>query len=460
MRITILTMLMVLSACTGAGSDGTAAPQTTMPHEGAPTTVDGSASPPSTSPSLVDGGLVPIDPSTLVPDTNSEPFVVGAFHEGVVSPNGRWAAVKTWSHAGETNTISLIDLESETVVASVDEYAESPTVTDDGVAHYFSEVKGLSITRLDADGAGTIEARLPSELGPLTDSLADLGGGSLGYLGTPTEIGPVSLVLIDGDETRTIVIDDVTGGSEEMTSETGLAVVRNVHPAVVWDRPNHRALVVDAEHDRVISVDLDTGRTSTHDWSVMTGWFDNLRFGMATARAKGISVGATRDAHVTNDGRYLYVATETDELTGGTGDWTARSSAGSLLRIDTNTWEAVTIEAEVWRLFPSPDDSYLLGMGAVIESDSRGESVVEPSPVYVIDMATGDLLNEFETTSGIIASAQWSPEPNVFYMISSGTQANIDIVDLTFDQIVGSVGFREMSLVGEAGLISFHLDQG
>jgi hypothetical protein len=102
----------------------------------------------------------------------------------------------------------------------------------------------------------------------------------------------------------------------------------------------------------------------------------------------------------------------------------------------------------------------VLARGGVSVTETGVESEYDAGPVFVVDTASGDVIGEFEPTSGMVTDAQWSPDENLFYILSSGDQDNIDIVDLTYDQVVGSVAFREISLVGEAGLIAFHLDRG
>lgn len=449
MRRWLLALLMTVSACTGAATTETTVPRTAPPE----------VSTTSATPSIVDGGLIEIDPATLVPIGSGDPILVGDWHEGVVSRNGRWAAIRTWDHVGEANSMSLVDLaDGGTVVASVDEYAESPTVSDDGTIYYFAQTATPRLMRLGPDEAADVDADLPAGWFPLTDTLAVLSENRIGYLATPQGIGPASLVIVDGGVARTTKLDDVRAGSIETGSENGLAIVEVYTPDVTWDVTNGRAYVISAEEDVVVAVDLETGEVIENTWWSVTGFFDGWTLGIAVARAKGVSVGARREAYMTKDGGTLFVGTSNNEIADGADRWTATSSAENVLMIDTNTWQATVLDAQAWHLVPSPSGSLLIATGAEITTDSSGESTLTAGPVYVIETATGDVAHSFEATSGTIADAQWSSDSNLLYIESTGDQANIDIVDLTLDQAVGSVEFREMSLIGEAGLMAFHLD--
>lgn len=405
-----------------------------------------------------------VDPGTLVPDGSAEPIVTGAAHDGVVSPNGRWALIRTWDHdrstGEETNIISLVEVASGTVVASAAGYSEATTVNDDGVAHSFEQGSTSRIMRLDRAGGTPIDAELPTDAYPLVDTLSDLGDGRMGYLATSSGLGPVSLVLVDDGETRVTIIDEVIAGSEETSQQSGVSVFENITPAVAWDPDRDRALVVSADDELVVIVDLVTGETSPHPWTTATGLFDQIRFGMATARAKGIDTGSTRHAHLTGDGASLFVATRTSELSGGDDRWTATTKAEDLLVIDTTTWVATDMGVSAWHLDVSPDGTRLLATGAVITSESTGDSTIDSGPVHVVAIDGAEVIGEFQPTAGDLADVAWSPGSDVFYMISSNSQTTIDIVDISLGQVVGSVAFREMSLVGEAGLMAFHLDEG
>jgi hypothetical protein len=218
---------------------------------------------------------------------------------------------------------------------------------------------------------------------------------------------------------------------------------------------------VSADSNSVVVVDLETGSSTGHDWTNATGLWGRIRFGMAAARAKGIDTGSRREAFLAEDGTSLFIATATSEMSGGTGDrWTATSRAEDLLVVDMTTWVATALDAPAWHLAPSPDGTRIIATAAVITSQSSGKSTVDAGPVHVVDTATAEVIGEFQATTGLLANVQWSPDRDVFYMVTSGDQETIDIVDLAFGQVVGSVAFREISLIGEAGLMAFHLDSG
>jgi hypothetical protein len=80
------------------------------------------------------------------------------------------------------------------------------------------------------------------------------------------------------------------------------------------------------------------------------------------------------------------------------------------------------------------------------------------SPVSSLLDQVPSICGEGPSQSRLQASVD--PDGAEMYVLSTGEDAmNIDIVDMAALELAGSVGFTRMSLVGEAGLMAFHLTE-
>lgn len=445
--------LVAALALVSAGCVGGTAATTTEPS---PTTTTLGSTTTQAEVTITPGGLVPAEPGTLVPLAVS-PLVTGDFHDGVVSANGHWALVRTWASGdNERNSVVLIDLRLHEVVNTVAADVDDIAVSNAGVGAYLSTG---AIGLITADDVASLD--LPDLAGahPMTGTLAALDGGLFAFAAVREGGGPITVVTLGPDNARVVEVEPVYAGStQESETEEGLWVFENMFPAITWDAAGDTALVVSAEEDIVAMVDMTDGTISTHAWDLEVGWFDRLSFGMARARAKGLESGVTREAFWSQGSATLYVATRVSSVTGPDDAWEAVTESKPLLAIDTTTWAARELDPTAWAIQASLDGSRLLAMGGRLISNAAGESGHDLSPVTVVETSSGDLLGEYRPTSGTIVDAGFSPTADIFYIRSFADGAVVDIVDLRMGQIVGSVGFREMSLIEEAALLAFHLD--
>lgn len=393
-------------------------------------------------PTLDLGGLVPADPVTLVPFEDADSLVVGDRHDGAVSPDGRWAVVRTSGEEAMTE-LTLIELDG-LVSTSIegDEIGLGPVVDDTGLAHFFAAGE---LTWISPDDSGVV-ASAPFAPDHLTDTLTDLGDGRVAYLtGPDSERGPISVVIVAGDSVTVHEIAGVTAGAQT-PADPDLPHRELVVPAVAFDGGNDIAMIVAADEDVIVVVDLVTGAATEH---------------ILTSAAWPDDEPAQRDVFISDDGSTLFVATSHLSVE-QTGDgWKATESAHPLVVVDTGDWTSRAIESVIAsHIYPSPDRSIIATSGAETVTEGDGHTEMTQSPVYVIEVATSEPLVGFEGRSGTIEDVQFSGDGAEMYVLSTGEEAmNIDIVDMATLELAGSVGFPRMSLVGEAGLMAFHLTE-
>lgn len=423
MRRPLVSLLVLVAACSGATDTSTTT------SEPPPTTT---ASPPT----LIPGGLIPADPATLVPFEDAVPVLLGNSHQGVVAPGGRWAAVQT-EQSGESNPlISIIDLNSLIVVADQEGSGEGLQVGDDGSAVWFEDgqLHRLEITSQET----TVDS--PSAPPYFVDTLSTLSDGRVGYLSGPVDQqGPVSVVVVDDDAITIHELSQIAAGPVAPADAPGAH--RGVSlPDVAWDVTNNRAMVISADDDSFVVVDLESGATTEHEFAT----------GGPSPR------GAARNAYATDDGSTLFVATKSlDSSPDGTG---SVESAEQLVVIDTSDWSSRLVSVTADTIYPSPGGSVIATSGAEVAVDAESNEERSQSPVFLVDTATGEPIVGFEGRSGEIVDVQFSNDGAEMYVISEGTEGtNIDIVDVASEQLAGSLGFARISLIGEAGLISFHM---
>jgi hypothetical protein len=321
-----------------------------------------------------------------------------------------------------------------------DDIGLGPVVDDAGLAHFFAAGE---LTWVSPEDTGVIETA-PSAPDYLTDTLTDLGDGRVAYLtGPDTDQGPISVVTVAGDAVTVHEIAGVTAGPQT-SAEPELPHRELVVPAVAFDGEKDLATIVAADKDVIVVVDLVTGAATERPF---------------TSTPLPDDEPAERDVFISDDGSTLFVATS-HLLVEQTGDgWETTESAHPLVVVDTEDWTSRAIESVIAsHIYPSPDRSIIATSGAETVTGSDGRTETTQSPVYVIEVAASEPLVGFEGRSGTIEDVQFSGDGAEMYVLSTGEDAmNIDIVDMAALELAGSVGFTRMSLVGEAGLMAFHL---
>ncbi len=233
------------------------------------------------------------------------------------------------------------------------------------------------------------------------------------------------------------------------------------NPVAVWHLENERVLVVEATRDVVTEVNLIDGEITEHPWRIPETGLDRLfAWMMPRAQAKGLTSGITRDAVLSLDGRHLYVATSVAEVEiEEDGEWTRLRTPQDLSVLDTETWNVSVIDMAVDALFLSSDGIHLLAQGSEV-TESSNDFDVSPSPVYVVDTTSQELLIGFQTSDTSSADVAFSSDGAFVYITTwTETEMKIDVLDMGILQLTGAISFRGLSLIGPAGLMAFHLDE-
>jgi hypothetical protein len=357
----------------------------------------------------------------------------------VVSPNRFWAAIRSGDQDEASHSISIVDLQTLNVVAEAEGFGEGLIIGDDGTAYYFERGE---LRRLGPDTAGSVSGGPPISPPYLASTLEILPDGRLAYLTGPEDrLGPVSIVVIDDvmtvHEIETVTSGPVPAGDPTVPHRDFLV------PEVAWDHGGDRALVISAAEDMLVVTDLVSGNMS--------------EYGFAAAGSPGdASVG--RDAFLSNDGSTLFVATRLLEVTSDGSVWEAVDAGQQLAVVDTSDWSSRLVPVDAWALAPSRDGALLATVGAEITSKSAGTSTTVQSPVFLVDTVTGEPLVGFEGRSGTIVDVQFSAAGAEMYVRSIDETTTIDIVDIASRELAGSIAFTGISLIGEAGLMAFHLE--
>ena len=413
----------------------------------------------TTRPRLVDGGLIPIDPATLIPLSGAQPISIASSFDGLVSSNGRWAVLQTWRSSTDQQSVEIVDLTINEVVSSVVTDAGIPdlSIDDDGNVYLLSwmEQPRLELLRPGAETAEVLIDEFPAGMGPT--EMGVFGPQRFGFFGTTSD-GGAHLFISDletGEVTEVPLPNVEVGVIEEVELIDDFPVFETANPAVIWDTERSRVLIVEGTRDIVIAIDADTGQVSEHVWESPTSLLDRLWAAfLPTAQAKGLTTGTTRSAVLSQDGTKLYIATSSSELREG-GTFRAPQD---LVVLNTRSWNTISIDVVADTLWTSPNSGLILAQGSEV-TDNPAESSVSASPIYVIDPAD-DSVTTIQTTNRSAIEISFSPDGNLVYIATRGVaEMKIEILDLTFRQLTGAIEFRELSLIGPAGLMAFHLDQ-
>ena len=451
-------VVLIVAACSNNSATTTSGTPTTT---ALPTTT-------ITNPPLVDGGLISVDPATLIPLQGSTPILVADWFTGEVSPNGVFAAIQSLPPDSDNLRLSLIDLAADTVLTDVEMPIgvwDRPIVTDDGVVYWLAGQEGVSLLRIGPgdDDAQTLYADLPPTFSGM--SLHLLADGRFGVFGAsfdehPEGVATLFLIAANASSHQGIVLENVTTGfANQPDPDATVQVFEFAGNAPVWDDDGDRFLLVEAVRDVVTEVDLSTGEVSEHIYAQPKAFLDQLWASVIPkAQAKGPVAGTSRVAVLAPDGRHLFVATSITETEVEETAWETIRLPQKLMIIDVDTWEASLLDIAVDALDTSPDGIHLLAHGATVTEGTSAGFVVEPTPVHVIDMALTEVLLGFQSSDTSAAEVQFSADGELSYISTLGQDGvTIETLDLGLLQLTGAVSFRELSLVGQAGYMAFHL---
>ena len=423
----------------------------------------------TTKPPLVDGGLIPVEPATLIPLQGAQPILVADWFSGVVSPGRTFSAVRSLTTDNEQLRMSLVEVATNTVLANVElphGIWDDPVVTDDGVAYWLSGDQGLTLYQLGAgdDEPGVLYTDFPSTFSSVDLNVLD--DGRLGVFGArfdekPGGLATLILIAADASTHEEIPLENVIAGySNEHDPDATIQVFEFAGNATVWDDERDRFFLVEAARDLVTEVDLATNEVFEHPFFPPETFLNRLwTFITPVARAKGPVAGTAREGVLAPDGQRLFIATSITETEVEDTSWETTRSPEDLMVLDLNTWSVSVLDIAVDTLQASPNGLHLLAHGAEVTEGTTAGFEVRPSPVFVIDMSLPEVLLGFQTSDESAAEIQFSSDGGLVYISTWSQDAvTIDILDLGLLQLTGAVSFRELSLIGETGYMAFHLE--
>lgn len=389
---------------------------------------------------MIDGGLVQADPATLVPYEDSEALVVSAWHDGAASANGRWVAVVSDFESKGTNQINIVDMSVPRVVATTKGSGDGIYVSEEGLALWFDDGRPVGLT---PGGQGRQWVLAPTTNPALYGTLTVFGDGRIAYLaGSEDSLEPVDIVMITDGDAEVLPLEVMSGPTQ--AAGTALPTQDWSAPAVAWDQPRNRALVVSSFANEVTEVSLGDSEQAVHEFE-------------SSHQPRFPDHSVAREAYVTGDGTTLLIASRILEVEGDTENWRARDYAADIIIVDIDDWSSQAVSHSVSTLVVSPDMEHVAGLGSSISWDSDGNTERLDSPVYLFDGQTGQPLVGFQGRSGDIVDAGFAAEGAYLYVTSDdGSVDNIDIISVPTQTLVGSLGFTGISLIEEAGLIAFH----
>lgn len=450
-----LALSLFSGACTSEGV-ATSTPQGLSPATTTTTQAPSAASLPptatsSSSPPAHEIGLYRVDAATLTPIPGTGPLTTGDGISGYLSPNGEWLAVHVSIMEPETNLIQVIETATGDVVTEISGFLSNFVGIDDqGVVyqmiHFQSQGPRLRKLAPGATGYETAIEELAIDFHPWEGS-AFLDSERIAWAGNgPTgdsleSVAFIVVVDLTSGEATTHVMDEVTFGSIGERDFGEWTLSEFVLPAVVWDAPRNRALVVHGDEDKVTTVDLGTREVATHEWSEPTSWLGHLSAWLIPpAHADGpSSYGVTRSAVLSPTGERLYVATSVSEIVVETEEeWSIVRTPQGIEAIDTGTWQlAHRWDLPASEVTMSPDGRYLVATGTtsvetLTSSGSQAEEVV------VIDAHSNEVVGRFDPPTKW-PDIQFSPDRDYMFISEEAGGSPIDIVDLTSMELTGGV---------------------
>jgi hypothetical protein len=445
--VAIAACLFLVAACTGTGA-GTAEVTTVPPNVFAPTPSidDGAGSPSTTRPApttTVDVermSLYRVDPVTLQTLPDFDPIPMGDWFWGEASPTGNYFAANVGDDSSGPSEIRLVDVEAWEPVATWAVAANStPVITDDGRVYFQGSSQPLQINSLQA---GETRSRLVAEMpGDVYPWALRLSAGQIQMFGTRslpaegTANGAIILVEVSSGNRVDIDLPEVRIWASDAGDEPWSGYLYNF-PAVVWDDPRNRALVVHAQDHFVSEVDFGTGAVTEHELTVEQP--DDDPNGEMTAA-------------LSPDGSILYIGALRSTVTVADEDWSVTRSPTGVMAVDTTTWETVNrLDAPIGWLQASPDGDRLLAWGyTVVESESQHR--MESAGLYVLDTPGLNVLAHYqpEQAEEWIGPVSFSQDGSLGYVPRWGEVPSVSVLDLETGQMLSSrEGGTELVMIG------------
>jgi hypothetical protein len=409
-------------------------------------------------------GLYLVDPPTLEPIEGVETMRLGDWVWGMSSPNGAWLALRVGLDDNAIEEMHLIDVAAWTDVASWSPAAEELLAVGDDGSIYTVVGAGGWVSRWTPEGVGPErEVDLPSNFYPWQGALFDEEHaylfGRISDSSGENEHAAIVVAELDGGAGTTIELPDVESGVIE-TVDVGADFSPSLFasPAVVWDVPNGRALVVQADEDVITEIALATGETVDHSYGAEASIIGSLLAWLVPpASAKGGYGETRRSAVLSGDGSTLLVASSIGDIQVSDDDWSVTTVPSGIVAIDTASWEVVDrLDAPISDIAVSPDGASIIGYGGEMR-ESPNDSGYESRGYYLIDAEVLEVVTSHGTddSSRAYSTVGFDAMGRVGYVgyYDFYGRMSIDIVDLETGAVVGTVTATDLQLFSEAGVI-------
>jgi hypothetical protein len=320
---------------------------------------------------FVKARLTQLEPLSLEPVGHRIRLRPGGGSASAVSPNGRLLALGTGAPG-----IQVIGLRRKREVAFV-------RLGGTGwVTHVFWE-RGLVFAVVEEDRSASLVLVDPvswdvvrrNPLGGMVvgaDVGSEEGAGQVVLLTAPRRhVGPVTITVAGGKGGDSVVVPEISGGSESSNTEDGYHA-RQVIPGLAIDRAGKRALIVPAGRT-VAEVSLDDLAIRYHTLSKPVSLLGRLRNWLEPAAEAKLIEGPQRKAAWLGNGLVAVTGADYSTVKNSDGQPDVHVQAAGLSLLDTNDWTIRKADEETsdFSLF----DSSLLAFGDTSWGDSSRKGI-------------------------------------------------------------------------------------
>jgi len=385
----------------------------------------------------VSAGLVRLDPETLRPIAG-QPLDLRASSFGWSFSSDRSRLVLGDNHGH----VRFVDVTQMRTLGEIRTKANAPLALSawlgDRVLGVWHTPRGVAVRVIDASQRRVV--RVVPLAGSLQDA-ARLPGELVLLLGPARGIGPSRLVVVDAEgRTRQVSVARIRSGRAD-PPRTSIGVFRHADAGVAVD-PTRRLAFAVAAGAPIAEVDLPTLRVSYHELSEPISMLGRLGSWLEPrAEAKGAPDGPDRSALLVGDHTLVVFGSDAHGSVDSRGRPQLTVTPAGVRVVDTRTWSSTMLErgatavspadgallvtASLWDSrtqtttgvglvgYGSDGASFHLWGDAAVYVQAAGNravaSVTGTKRSYVVDVATGRVLDERDGAQPLLLAGEASP---------------------------------------------------